>query len=535
MQQYDIFISYRTTHADWVETLALNLKAQGYKVFLDRWEVVAGNRVVADLYEGLKHSKQAILIAAPDTVDSSWVQDEYDLMLARKNSGDGFRFIPVVIGDFPDFPFLKNVQAVDFGGYFDDRNPTLYRQAFQRRIAMWFMTILILLTLLSLWFLRRYRHPLVVSISANPALLFEQPPAQLKQARTRLKQTNRLDTVLSNNHITGKILDTAIAFFDCSFASSFDKGSNEQQLAILAKRLGGEILPMADSVADDSGLWLREIRLSADFPLNVSHCLFCFVPPDSPPQSVINTLNNNPDKTRLQITCLIAQTSDDQQNKQQPLYQLTQDRNNNIITPSVVALTRLLLDPSPQNVLAGVMAEQMALTQLSPYQLGGGVNREAIFFGRQEIIAHVMNREPANYLQVSGRQLGKSSILKALERRYQNMPNINCLYLSLANKVLIPRLASRLKLPKQAGIESITEHVVASEGRFLFLIDEADKFVRHELQNDYRILDAMGAMSEEGHCQFIIAGFWELYEQAVLDYQSPLKNFAEVIQLGELE
>ena len=35
-QTYDIFISYRTTHADWVETLARNLKAQGYSIFLDR-------------------------------------------------------------------------------------------------------------------------------------------------------------------------------------------------------------------------------------------------------------------------------------------------------------------------------------------------------------------------------------------------------------------------------------------------------------------------------------------------------------------
>src|SRR5262245_66222928 len=71
--------------------------------------------------------------------------------------------------------------------------------------------------------------------------------------------------------------------------------------------------------------------------------------------------------------------------------------------------------------------------------------------------------------------------------------------------------------------------------RFLYLIDEADKFVRHELENAYRTLEALRRMSEEGHCNFILAGFWELYEHAVLDYQSPLKNFAEIIQLGALE
>jgi hypothetical protein len=39
---YDLFISYRTTHRDWVETLAFNLKDQGYSVFLDQWELIPG-------------------------------------------------------------------------------------------------------------------------------------------------------------------------------------------------------------------------------------------------------------------------------------------------------------------------------------------------------------------------------------------------------------------------------------------------------------------------------------------------------------
>jgi hypothetical protein len=39
---YDIFISYRTTHSNWVETLAHNLKAQNFSVFLDQWEPIPG-------------------------------------------------------------------------------------------------------------------------------------------------------------------------------------------------------------------------------------------------------------------------------------------------------------------------------------------------------------------------------------------------------------------------------------------------------------------------------------------------------------
>ena len=71
---YDIFISYRTTHSNWVETLAHNLRAQGYKIFLDRWELIRGEDFPAKIHEAMKRVRCAILVATPDTCDSGWVQ-----------------------------------------------------------------------------------------------------------------------------------------------------------------------------------------------------------------------------------------------------------------------------------------------------------------------------------------------------------------------------------------------------------------------------------------------------------------------------
>src|SRR5215510_4423700 len=126
-QTYDIFMSYRTTHADWVETLAHNLKAQGYSIFLDRWELIAGQHFPGTIYQALKNSRCAILVASPDASDSGWVQQELQLMVTLQNSCSGFFYVSIVIGEFPDLPFLETVQAVDFG----DSNPQRYRQAFQ--------------------------------------------------------------------------------------------------------------------------------------------------------------------------------------------------------------------------------------------------------------------------------------------------------------------------------------------------------------------------------------------------------------------
>ena len=128
---YDIFISYRTTHSNWVETLAHNLKAQNYSVFLDQWELIAGQDFTIQIHEALKDAGCAILVATPDTSDSGWVQQELQMMINRKNSGSGFFFIPVVMGQFPDLPFVENVQAIDFG----DSQPEVYRRAFQRLLC----------------------------------------------------------------------------------------------------------------------------------------------------------------------------------------------------------------------------------------------------------------------------------------------------------------------------------------------------------------------------------------------------------------
>lgn len=131
--------------------------------------------------------------------------------------------------------------------------------------------------------------------------------------------------------------------------------------------------------------------------------------------------------------------------------------------------------------------------------------------------------------------MGKSSLLKALVRRYQTQPDITCFYLALSNEVLLPRLAKPLALPENITLDALAEHLAKTPGRFVFLIDEADKFIRHERKHQYQQIDAFRRISEEGHCTFILAGFWALYEHAVLDYQSPLKNFGEVIEVGSLE
>ncbi|VFM98036.1 MAG: hypothetical protein BECKG1743D_GA0114223_104521 [Candidatus Kentron sp. G] len=139
---------------------------------------------------------------------------------------------------------------------------------------------------------------------------------------------------------------------------------------------------------------------------------------------------------------------------------------------------------------------------------------------------------------VGRRQLGKSSLLKALERRYRARAGTDCYYLSLSDELLLPRLAWEVGLPLDTDLDGFIAHLtLAGDGnrRLLFLIDEADAFVAAEAGNDYRTLRRLRSLSEEGRAYFILAGYWELYRHVALDYQSPLKNFGEVLSVGALE
>jgi hypothetical protein len=97
---YDIFISYRTTHSEWVEILAHNLISQNYRVFLDRWELVPGQDFPAKIHQALAQARCAILVATPDTSDSGWVQQELQSMINRKNGGEK----AMIILSFPPGP-----------------------------------------------------------------------------------------------------------------------------------------------------------------------------------------------------------------------------------------------------------------------------------------------------------------------------------------------------------------------------------------------------------------------------------------------
>jgi hypothetical protein len=93
--RWDVFISFSSEDRDWVRVLAENLDQLGLEVFFDEWEVGYGEVVTHRLDEGLRGSRNGVLVISPSAVSRPWVLEEYAALLTGAVHR-GVKLIPVL-------------------------------------------------------------------------------------------------------------------------------------------------------------------------------------------------------------------------------------------------------------------------------------------------------------------------------------------------------------------------------------------------------------------------------------------------------
>lgn len=370
----------------------------------------------------------------------------------------------------------------------------------------------------ALWWLR---HPLIRHGQLRPEKLRRVPLSSLPQLDRLLRVLGRLPATLQVAEIR----------------------TADWHRAVQCAGQGGTALPqaLADKVAArqrataDWGLpgWVLEWQFAPEVPISLDRCLVLLPRPGLDEAALVQSLR----AAQTGSDVLLVLSAHSVRTPCPLLRAHCEDHANLHVMVDSASTTEWLLDHQPLQVLLRLLSSQLRITRISPYQTRGGITREGSFFGRAQLLARIVTREPANYLVVGGRQLGKSSLLKAVQRRLQGHPQVVCHYVSLRDHRLAPRMALQFGLPAQTSLEDIVDHLQARYvGKQLYLlIDEADLFFRDESAHGYRQLSTLRSLSDEGRCWFMLAGFWELYAAAVLDYQSPLRNFGEVLTIGGLE
>ena len=198
------------------------------------------------------------------------------------------------------------------------------------------------------------------------------------------------------------------------------------------------------------------------------------------------------------------------------------------------------------------VVRQMTLGMLSPYEINKPVTGSR-FFGRESDVRRIQSSGDTNYAVMGIRRIGKTSLLRELERRLREQARednikeaekrvffMDCSPIRSAEDLLreivrhyhpheLVRISNRqfpLYFP-----DFLRRMKSRYGGQLILLLDEFDVLLNMDVPNE-SLLNVLRTASNEGHCRFVIAGFRDLLAQSS-QLHSPLLNFAKTLRLKE--
>jgi Cdc6-like AAA superfamily ATPase len=225
----------------------------------------------------------------------------------------------------------------------------------------------------------------------------------------------------------------------------------------------------------------------------------------------------------------------------------------NLIALEENDLKKIVISYRPLDTFKKIILSRLSLQKITPYKTDGPAVKTT-FYGRGGDINKIMGKKDKSFSIVGARKIGKTSLLYKL--RDDPAPNTTCifmdfqLYFSNAKnyKGFILGLESKIEeefkkknafgwLPFTKSLHKLP-HIIRKlskeNKRILFIFDEIDSLLDFDRKNHYQLMKMFRGLSQEDICQFIFAGFKELYKLK-RDMGNPLYNFCEEIELKPLD
>src|ERR687895_41052 len=99
--RYDVFLSHSSKDKAVVRDIAERLRADGLRVWLDDWEIRAGDNIPSKIEEGLERSRVLVLCMSANAFGSDWAQLESHTFRFRDPLNKERRFIPLRLDETP--------------------------------------------------------------------------------------------------------------------------------------------------------------------------------------------------------------------------------------------------------------------------------------------------------------------------------------------------------------------------------------------------------------------------------------------------
>jgi hypothetical protein len=218
---------------------------------------------------------------------------------------------------------------------------------------------------------------------------------------------------------------------------------------------------------------------------------------------------------------------------------------NNLVLLGSDEQRRVLNSRRPSGELLDLIAAQLPISTLSPYETRAPVTGSR-FFGREAEVTRIISNPDTNHTILGIRRIGKTSLLREIERILKEHEDpTHVVYLECSDllstddyirevvRKLNPRELPRLHMQKYIFFfpDFLERMSRMLKSKIIFLLDEVDNLVIVQ-RGDWELFRMLRASANKGACQYIMAGFREaMKEQYMLD--SPFYNFAQDIRLSE--
>jgi hypothetical protein len=212
---------------------------------------------------------------------------------------------------------------------------------------------------------------------------------------------------------------------------------------------------------------------------------------------------------------------------------------------------RILHSRRPSGELLDLISAQVPISILAPYNTSSPVTGSC-FFNRDYEVAKILGNPDVSYAVLGIRRIGKTSLLREVERRLReesssreahDSPHILFLdcsdllehgsFVQQVVRKLYPRELRRLHMQSYAFyFPDFLERMKRKYGtKLILLLDEIDDLIILH-GGDWDLFRTLRAAANKGICQYVVAGFREAQRQ-LHNLGSPFYNFADEIRLNE--
>ncbi len=112
--EVNVFLSHSSKDKDFVKSLAVDLKHYGISVWLDEWEINIGESIPTKVGEGIENCQYLALILSQNSVQSKWVENEWQAKYWDELGSGKTHLLPILIEHCTIPKLLKHKRYADF-------------------------------------------------------------------------------------------------------------------------------------------------------------------------------------------------------------------------------------------------------------------------------------------------------------------------------------------------------------------------------------------------------------------------------------